>query len=131
MTDQTTTDRCPSPESHYWGCGCPTDKWPAANARAQVAAHLGIRGNDPTLGLLLNAYHEAVAHQAVAEHTAAGQPAIQQPADRAAGFRAAADELDSISDQFDVGACACGDCALCSWKEAARHLRRLANETAQ
>lgn len=72
-------EHCPTPETHNWGCGCPTDKWPAADARSSIAAHMGTQGNDPTLALLLNRYHEAVARQAVAEHTAAaGQPATQQ-----------------------------------------------------
>lgn len=77
-------EHCPTPETHNWGCGCPTDKWPAADARSSIAAHMGTQGNDPTLALLLNRYHEAVARQAVAEHTAAaGQPATQQQTDRA------------------------------------------------
>jgi hypothetical protein len=50
------------------------------------------------------------------------------PAERAAGLRAAADELDSVTWQFDMDTCECGDCNLCVWKEAARHLRRKADE---
>jgi hypothetical protein len=46
--------------------------------------------------------------------------------DRADVLRWAADELDSISAQFDVDSCDCGNCTLCAWKDAARHLRRAA-----
>ena len=53
---------------------------------------------------------------------------LAAPADRAAEWRAAAIELDNISDQFDADNCTCGDCALCTWKEAASHLRRKADE---
>ncbi|WP_157874551.1 hypothetical protein [Streptomyces sp. AcH 505] len=53
---------------------------------------------------------------------------LPEPVGRVAAWRAAADELDSISDQFDGGGCLCGDCALCTWTEAARHLRREAVE---
>ena len=61
------------------------------------------------------------------------RPMTDQPSlrDRAATFRAAADELDSVAWQFDPNTCDCGDCALCTWKEAARHLRRKADEAQQ
>lgn len=52
-------------------------------------------------------------------------------ADRAAEWRAAAVELDSVTWQFDVDHCTCGDCNLCAWKDAAKHLRRLADEAQQ
>ncbi|MFF2650567.1 hypothetical protein [Streptomyces sp. NPDC058045] len=45
---------------------------------------------------------------------------------RAAVLREAADELDSVSSQFDADTCDCGGCALCAWKDAAKHLRRIA-----
>lgn len=53
---------------------------------------------------------------------------LPAPADRATEWRAAAIELDSVSDQFDADNCTCGDCTICTWKEAANHLRRKADE---
>lgn len=33
MTDTTDTERCPTPETHNWGCGCPTDEAPTAKRK--------------------------------------------------------------------------------------------------
>lgn len=94
-------EHCPTPETHNWGCGCPTDKWPAADARSSIAAHMGTQGNDPTLALLLNRYHEAVARQAVAEHTAAaGQPDTQQTEAHPPTHRWQAEFHDPVADEW-------------------------------
>ncbi|MGW4703741.1 hypothetical protein [Streptomyces sp. NPDC004285] len=84
------TEHCPSPETHNWGCGCPTDRWPAAKAREALAGYLGGNGNDPKLALLLNDYHQAVAAETRA---AVGQPAEAHDTDRAAVLRDAATML--------------------------------------
>lgn len=77
-------EHCPTPETHNWGCGCATDRWPAADARSSVALHMGGSGNDPTLALLLNRYHDAIVQQTTAELRAAvGQQPTQQPATEA------------------------------------------------
>ncbi|MFJ9985347.1 hypothetical protein ACIQUD_15165 [Streptomyces globisporus] len=72
---------CPSPETHNWGCGCPTDQAPAAkrveaehvlyDALTKGTQHAQVRQH------IIDAYRAAV----IAEHTPAAPPA---PADRAA-----------------------------------------------
>ncbi|MFH9215441.1 hypothetical protein [Streptomyces globisporus] len=72
---------CPTPETHNWGCGCPTDQAPTAkrveaehvlyDALTKGTRHAQVRQN------IIDAYRAAV----IAEHTHAAPPA---PADRAA-----------------------------------------------
>ncbi|WP_098892247.1 hypothetical protein [Streptomyces sp. or3] len=75
------TAPCPTPETHNWGCGCPTDQAPAAkrveaehvlyDALTTGTQHAQVRQH------IIDAYRAAV----IAEHTHAAPPA---PADRAA-----------------------------------------------
>lgn len=83
-----TSAPCPSPETHNWGCGCPTDQAPAAkrveaehvlyDALTKGTRHAQVRQH------IIDAYRAAV----IAEHTHAAPPA---PADRAAFEALAAD----------------------------------------
>ncbi|MYX16875.1 hypothetical protein GTY67_26360 [Streptomyces sp. SID8374] len=92
-TSEDTGVACPSPETHNWGCGCPTDQAPAAkrveaehvlyDALTQGAAHAQVRQH------IIDAYRAAV----IAEHTHAAPPA---PADRAAALNEVADEIAGI-----------------------------------
>ncbi|MFH9236072.1 hypothetical protein [Streptomyces globisporus] len=84
---------CPTPETHNWGCGCPTDQAPAAkrveaehvlyDALTKGTRHAQVRQH------IIDAYRTAV----IAEHTHAAPPA---PADRAAALREAADIAESL-----------------------------------
>ncbi|MFL3869203.1 ParB N-terminal domain-containing protein [Streptomyces griseobrunneus] len=75
------TASCPSPETHNWGCSCPTDQAPAAkrveaehvlyDALTKGTRHAQVRQH------IIDQYRAAV----IAEHTTAAPPA---PADRAA-----------------------------------------------
>ncbi|MFE0692864.1 hypothetical protein [Streptomyces sp. NPDC058869] len=67
---------CPSPETHNWGCGCPTDQAPAAkrveaehvlyDALTKGARHAQVRQH------IIDAYRAAV----IAEHTHTAPPAL-------------------------------------------------------
>ncbi|MFI9012620.1 hypothetical protein ACIGZI_01140 [Streptomyces griseus] len=93
-TGENTAASCPSPETHNWGCGCPTDQAPAAkrveaehvlyDALTQGTAHAQVRQH------IIDQYRAAV----IAEHTHAAAPPA--PADRAAVLREAADIAESL-----------------------------------
>ncbi|MCX5528986.1 hypothetical protein OG785_45330 [Streptomyces sp. NBC_00006] len=89
---------------------CPDYGWQQDGARLELLA-----GGEPT-GIYLS------------RHPVYGKPA---PDNRASEWRAAAVELDNVSDLFDADNCTCGDCTICTWKEAANHLRRKAGEAQQ
>ncbi|MFF3998591.1 hypothetical protein ACFYX8_35445 [Streptomyces cyaneofuscatus] len=84
---------CPSPETHNWGCGCPTDQAPAAkrveaehvlyDALTKGTRHAQVRQH------IIDEYRAAV----IAENAHAAPPA---PADRAAVLREAADIAESL-----------------------------------
>ncbi|WP_329217401.1 hypothetical protein [Streptomyces microflavus] len=77
---------CPTPETHNWGCGCPTDQAPAAkraeaehvlyDALTTGTRHAQVRQH------IIDEYRAAV----IAEHTHAAPPA---PADRRARYEEA------------------------------------------
>ncbi|MET9707863.1 hypothetical protein, partial [Streptomyces griseus] len=120
-TGEDTAASCPSPETHNWGCGCPTDQAPAAerveaehvlyDALTQGTAHAQVRQH------IIDQYRAAV----IAEHTHTAPPA---PADRAAVLREAADFVGNDDD------CDCGGCDSCVPNKLADGLRRLAGEAA-
>ncbi|MFI2081487.1 hypothetical protein ACH43Y_14205 [Streptomyces rubiginosohelvolus] len=72
---------CPTPETHNWGCGCPTDQAPTAHrAEAEHVLYDALTKGTPLAQVrqhIIDAYRAAV----IAEHTHAAPPA---PADRAA-----------------------------------------------
>ncbi|MFD6656865.1 hypothetical protein ACFWEB_17195 [Streptomyces parvus] len=72
---------CPSPETHNWGCGCPTDEAPTAKrVEAEHVLYDALTKGTPLAQVrqhIIDAYRAAV----IAEHTHAAPPA---PADRAA-----------------------------------------------
>ncbi|MFJ6363486.1 hypothetical protein ACIQIE_20180 [Streptomyces globisporus] len=84
----TTAAECPSPETHNWGCGCPTDEAPTAKrVEAEHVLYDALTKGTPLAQVrqhIIDAYRAAV----IAEHTHAAPPA---PADRAAILREAAD----------------------------------------
>ncbi|MFC8282909.1 hypothetical protein [Streptomyces cyaneofuscatus] len=125
---------CPSPETHNWGCGCPTDEAPSAkrveaehvlyDALTTGTQHAQVRQH------IIGEYRAAV----IAEHTHTAPPA---PADRAAVLREGARAL--ISRQAEAEAkerAAHGDLdhetVLMgeAVRDAAKHLSRLAGEAA-
>ena len=72
-------DACPTPETHNWGCGCPTDQRPAhARAETEAILHDAMTHGvvDETVREKLIAQHR----EAVARETAVGQQPTQQPA---------------------------------------------------
>ncbi|MFB6696349.1 hypothetical protein [Streptomyces rubiginosohelvolus] len=84
---------CPSPETHNWGCGCPTDQAPAAKrVEAEHVLYDALTKGTPLAQVrqhIIDQYRAAV----IAEHTHAAPPA---PADRAAVLREVADEIAGI-----------------------------------
>lgn len=73
-------EHCPTPETHNWGCGCPTDKWPGRRVEEAVtilheAMDSGVK--DPVIRQkLIGQLVSACRH--VDELRAAGQPDTQQ-----------------------------------------------------
>jgi hypothetical protein len=68
------TEHCPTPETHNWGCGCPTDKWPAANRRdAEAALYDGLTNGVRHAQIrqhLIDQYRQAVARELAAARSA-------------------------------------------------------------
>lgn len=75
---------CPTPETHNWGCGCPTDEAPTAKrVEAEHVLYDALTKGTPLAQVrqhIIDEYRAAV----IAEHTHAAPPA---PADRAAVLR--------------------------------------------
>ncbi|MFJ9988520.1 hypothetical protein ACIQUD_31685 [Streptomyces globisporus] len=91
---------CLSPETHNWGCGCPTDQAPAAKrVEAEHVLYDALTTGTPLAQVrqhIIDAYRAAV----IAEHTHAAPPA---PADRAATpvSQAQATTLSELTDDLN------------------------------
>ncbi|UNZ20594.1 hypothetical protein [Streptomyces sp. 891-h] len=98
-------EHCPTPETHNWGCGCPTDQAPAARRRERYAEALSDEWRfDPHVldDLAAAAIRVAVAEQAElrAERDRAREVAVRlenEFAAHAAWCRAEADREDQAA----------------------------------
>ncbi|MBT2379010.1 hypothetical protein J7E90_17050 [Streptomyces sp. ISL-111] len=133
-TSEDTAAPCPTPETHNWGCGCPTDQAPAAkraeaehvlyDALTQGTAHAQVRQH------IIDEYRAAV----IAEHAHTAPPA---PADRAAVLNEVAASVESSDVAYNTEAATAalsngGPFALIAYVQLAigAHFRRLAGEAA-
>ncbi|WP_329126164.1 hypothetical protein [Streptomyces sp. NBC_01353] len=81
MTDQAPA-ACPTPETHNWGCGCPTDQMPASRLAEAVSILHDAMDNgvkDPVIrqkliGQLVGACHHAAELRAAVEQSAEAHP---------------------------------------------------------